>query len=64
MKPKDIREKTVEDLMKQLSELREEAFRLNFKHSIGQLEQTTNLKNTRRNVARINTVLNERKSAK
>jgi len=60
VKPKDIREKTTEELTKQLVELKEEQFRLRFKKSIGQLEQTANIKRTKMNIARINTILKER----
>lgn len=63
MKPKDIREKTTEELQKQLIELREDQFGLKFKQAIGQLEQTANLKQTRRNIAKINTILKEREKA-
>lgn len=62
MKPKDIREKTTEELVKQLAELTEDLFRLKFKKAIGQLEQTSNLKRARRNVARVSTILKERLS--
>lgn len=60
MKPKIVREKTNEELAKQIEDLSEELFRLKVKHSIGQLEQTANIRKTRRNVARIKTVLGER----
>jgi large subunit ribosomal protein L29 len=60
LKPKDIREKTSEELQKQLAELNEEFFRLKFKFAIGQLEQTTNLKNTKKNIAKVKTILRER----
>lgn len=60
MKPKDVREKTSDELKKQLSELEEDLFRLRFKHSIGQLEQTANIRKTKRNIARISTIIRER----
>ena len=60
MKPRDIREKTADELTKQLTELKEELFRLRFKHSIGQLEQTANIGRTKLNIARIRTILNEK----
>lgn len=63
MKPRDIREKTTDELQKQVEELREELFRLRFKHSIGQLEQTANIRRLKRNIARINTILKEREIA-
>lgn len=60
MKPKEIREKTSEELNKQLIELQENLFGLKVKHSIGQLEQTANIMTTKRNIAKIRTVLKER----
>lgn len=60
MKPKELREKTTEELKGQLDELAEQLFGLKSKHAIGQLEQTANIKRTRRNIARIKTVLRER----
>jgi len=62
VKPKDIREKTVEELNKQLVELREDLFRLRFKHSIGQLEQSANIKQAKRNIARIRTIVKEKEA--
>lgn len=64
MKPKDIREKTTEELSKQIGQLSEDRFRLRFKHSIGQLEQTAGLRRSKRNIARIKTILRERELAK
>jgi len=63
VKPKDIREKTIDELQKQVSLLYEELFRLRCKHSIGQLEQAADIRRTKRNIARINTILKERERA-
>lgn len=60
MKPKDIREKTTDELAKQLVELNENMFRLKFKFAIGQLDQTSNMKRSRRNIAKVKTILRER----
>lgn len=60
MKPKDVREKGNDELEKQLNELKEDLFKLKFKHAIGQLEQTANMKRARRDIARVNTILKER----
>lgn len=63
MKPKELREKTSEELTKQRAELFEDLFGLKFKHTIGQLEQTANLKLAKKNIAKINTILREREIA-
>lgn len=64
MKPKDIREKSIDELNKQVNEMQEDLFRLKFKKAIGQLEQTATLKRTKRNIAKIKTILKERETAK
>lgn len=60
MKPKEIREKSVEELNKTLDELHEELFRLKLRHSTGQLEQTANIGRLKRNIARVRTIIVER----
>jgi len=60
MKASELREKSVEDLNKQLLTLREEQFKLRMQKSTGQLGQTHLLGQTQRDIARVNTVLNEK----
>ncbi len=60
MKASELREKSIEDLNKQLLTLREEQFRLRMQKSTGQLGQTHLLKQTQRDIARVKTVLNEK----
>jgi large subunit ribosomal protein L29 len=57
MKASDLREKSVEDLNKELLSLREEQFKLRMQKSTGQLGQTHLLKQTQRDIARVKTVL-------
>ena len=57
MKASDLREKSVEDLNKDLLSLREEQFKLRMQKSTGQLGQTHLLKQTQRDIARVKTVL-------
>ncbi len=66
MKPSEVREKTNEELTQKAWELTEEIFRLRFRAGAGQLKQTSNIRNARRDLARIKTALREReiKSAK
>ena len=56
----EMREKSAEDLNKQLLTLREEQFKLRMQKSTGQLGQTHLLKQNQRNIARVKTVLNEK----
>jgi large subunit ribosomal protein L29 len=60
MKIKDINNLSNDELQQKLRELKEEYFRLNIRHTSGQLESTATLGNIRRDVARINTVLRQR----
>ncbi|WP_136255928.1 MULTISPECIES: 50S ribosomal protein L29 [Halomonadaceae] len=60
MKAQEIREKSVEDLQAQLFELLREQFNLRMQKATGQLSQTHLLKQVRRDVARVKTVLNEK----
>jgi large subunit ribosomal protein L29 len=57
MKASDLREKSVEDLNKDLLSLREEQFKLRMQKSTGQLGETHLLKRTQRDIARVKTVL-------
>ena len=57
---KDLRDMSAEDLRKALAEQRQELMNARFKHAAAQLEKTSELKAMRRQVARIETVLNEK----
>ena len=60
MKASELRDKSVEDLNKELLTLREEQFKLRMQKSTGQLGQTHLLKHNQRDIARVKTVLNEK----
>lgn len=62
MKTKEIRDMGVEELEKKSRELSEELFRLRIRHSSGQLESPAMLERTRKDIARIKTILKERKT--
>ncbi len=61
MKATEVRELDVEELEQRLSDTRRELFNLRFQHATGQLENTGQLKEVRRNIARLLTVLNQKK---
>jgi large subunit ribosomal protein L29 len=63
MKPGDIRAKTADELKQQLEELSKEAFNLRFQRASGQLENTARVREVRRDIARIKTILGERSRA-
>jgi len=58
MKASELRDKSSDELQKQLNELLEQQFRLRTQKVTGQLSQTHLLKQNQRDIARIKTVLN------
>ncbi|MDD5008645.1 MAG: 50S ribosomal protein L29 [Syntrophorhabdaceae bacterium] len=62
MKGRELRELTKEELLKKKKDAKEELFNLRFQHSTGQLENTARLKLLKRDVARIETLLQEKTS--
>lgn len=62
MKASDLRNKSVEDLNKELLELRREQFNLRMQLATGQLNRPDQPGKVRRNIARIKTVLNEKRA--
>ena len=60
MKASELIEKSVDDLNKQLLDLREEQFKLRMAKATGQLGQTHLLKQAQRDIARVKTVLQQK----
>ena len=63
MKAEEVRQKTDDELSDQLGDLQKEAFNLRFQQASGQLENSARVREVRRDIARIKTVLHERSSA-
>ncbi len=59
----DVRAKSDDELRGQLTTLKKEAFNLRFQTSSGQLENTSRVREVRRDIARVQTVLTERRAA-
>jgi len=59
MKASEIREMNAEEIHRKVSDLREELFNLQFQHEIGQLENPQRMKQTKKDIARIETIINE-----
>lgn len=59
MKVKEIRELTTAEMLDQGKQLKEELFNLRFQLATGQLENTARIKEVRKSIARIKTVLRE-----
>jgi len=56
MKSSEMRELALEQLNQKENDFREELFNLKFQHAIGKLENTSRLRQLRRDIARLNTV--------
>ena len=61
VKTKDLRAMTNDQLEEKLVDNKKEQFNLRIQQSTGQLQNTSNMKKVRREVAKINTLLAERK---
>jgi len=60
MKAEEIRKMSDEDLVKKVNELREEYGNLSFQHKIRPLEDTSRLRNIKKDIARIETIASEK----
>ena len=60
MSPAEVREMTNEELLESLEEAREEKFNLRFQLATNQLDNTARIKEVKRDIARILTVMQER----
>ncbi|MCT8974508.1 MULTISPECIES: 50S ribosomal protein L29 [Microbaculum] len=57
MKASEVWSKTEDELKGELANLKKEQFNLRFQQATGQLENTSRVRQVRRDIARINTVL-------
>jgi large subunit ribosomal protein L29 len=60
MKAEDLRQKTPDELADQLRDLKKEAFNLRFQKASGQLENTARVREVRRAVARVKTIIGQK----
>jgi large subunit ribosomal protein L29 len=63
MKADDIRQKSDDELTDQLRDLKRESLNLRFQKASGQLEATSRVRAVRRDIARIRTIMNQRRRA-
>jgi large subunit ribosomal protein L29 len=59
LEPKDLRGESRARLIERLGELKKEQFNLRFQRATGQLAGTARVREVRRDIARVNTVLRE-----
>jgi large subunit ribosomal protein L29 len=63
MKAEDLRTKSADELKESLVGLRKEQFNLRFQQASGQLENTARVRQVRRDIARIKTILRDKQQA-
>jgi large subunit ribosomal protein L29 len=59
MKASEIRDLNLEEMHRKVADLKEELFNLRFQHEIGQLENPQRMKLTKREIARLKTIIAE-----
>jgi large subunit ribosomal protein L29 len=62
MKADKVREMSAEELSAKERELSEQLFKLRFQKSIGQLDNALKIRETRRDIARVKTVLRQKRA--
>ena len=62
MKIADIKNMTVEELNNKLVELKKELFNLRFQHAVNQLENPHKITEVKHDIARVMTVLNQKRA--
>jgi len=61
MKVSEIRDLSIEELNTKAQDIAEDLFKLKFKNGIRQLENTATLNELRKNIARVKTVISEKR---
>ena len=64
MKAEEIRGFTADQLDDQLVKLKKEQFNLRFQRATGQLENTTRVREVRRDIARLKTIVRQKRTPK
>jgi large subunit ribosomal protein L29 len=64
MKAREFRDLSEEELKNKEEEVKDQLFKLKFQHTLGQLENAMKLKNLKRDIARIKTILREKSEGK
>ncbi|MGI6149481.1 MAG: 50S ribosomal protein L29 [Firmicutes bacterium] len=60
MKAKEMRDLTISELEQRLAELKEELFNLRFQLATGQLDNPMRIRDVRKDIARVKTIMRER----
>lgn len=62
MKASELRKKSDAELLQEINVLKDELFNLRFQQATGQLENTARMKQVKKTIARIKTILTEREN--
>ena len=54
---------TIKELLAEETNLRKQLFNLNFQNKVGQLQDTSSIREVKKNIARVKTAINSKKSA-
>lgn len=60
MKAEELRNQSTEELVSELAALKEQLFKLRFRHATKQLESPVQIRTVKRDIARVKTVLRQR----
>jgi large subunit ribosomal protein L29 len=60
MKATEIRDLNADEIQQKVADLKEALFNLRFQHEIGQLENPKKIGETKKDIARLKTILNEK----
>ncbi|MGE5236365.1 MAG: 50S ribosomal protein L29 [Acidobacteriota bacterium] len=60
MKARELRDKSIEELRRSESDLREQLFKLRFQKATGQIENPVKIRLVRKDIARVQTILAQR----
>ena len=61
MRAQELRDRSVDELNRTLSDLEDQLFKLRFQKSTGQIEDPTKIRKVKKTMARVLTVINERR---
>jgi large subunit ribosomal protein L29 len=62
MRAHELRDRSIDELTRTLSDLEDQLFKLRFQKSTGQIEDPTKIRGVKKDIARVLTVINERRA--
>ncbi len=61
LKARDLRDETLDELEKRISDMEDQLMKLRFQKATGQIDDVHKIRNVRRDLARVLTVMNEKR---